>query len=115
MDILMYVLIGLMIVWVAFQAISGRKKNKQRQELLNSMGPGTKIVTIGGIYGEIRNITADNKIVVNVGPADKENLVVFDKQSIRNVISGFAANAVSPSSAPAEEKKEESKEEKKSE
>ncbi|MDR3263306.1 MAG: preprotein translocase subunit YajC [Clostridiales bacterium] len=100
----LYVMIGLLVLMFGFQFISGRKKNKKRQELLNSIGPGAKILTIGGMYGEIKNITADNKIVVNVGTYDRETLITLDRQSIRTVVEGFAASTVQ---APVEEVKEE--------
>jgi preprotein translocase YajC subunit len=87
-------MIGVIVVMFGFQIISGRKKNKQREELLNSMGPGTKVLTAGGMYGTIRSVLPEGKVVLDVGTPEAETLIVLSKQGIRNIDSGYAANAV---------------------
>ncbi|MDR1940406.1 MAG: preprotein translocase subunit YajC [Clostridiales bacterium] len=96
----MLIFLGVLIVgMLVFNVVSGKKKAKQRQELLNSMGVGTKILTIGGMYGTIVGVTSDNKLIVNVGTDESETLIVFDKQSIRTTVSGYAANAAATAEA----------------
>ncbi|MDR2047598.1 MAG: preprotein translocase subunit YajC [Clostridiales bacterium] len=114
MDIIMYVMIGVIVLMFGFQFISGRKKNKQREALLNSIGPGTKILTVGGFYGTVRGVTTENKVIVDLGTPESETLVVLSRQGIRNIESNYAANAVgTPSVAPAAEpKKEDGKDDK---
>ncbi|MDR3293249.1 MAG: preprotein translocase subunit YajC [Clostridiales bacterium] len=108
----MYAIFGVLIVgMIAFQFISNKKKTKQRQELLNSMGVGSKIMTIGGMYGEIIGTTSDNRFILNVGLGDQKTVIVIDKQSIRNVVQP-AFNTTAPTTATVEttvEKNEESK------
>ena len=104
-------LAGLAVLFI-FQFVSGRKKNKQRQDLLNSLGVGTRVLTIGGMYGEVSGITPDNKLIVNVGTQESQTLIVLDRQSVRNLVDGYAANAVPQNTvkpAPAAVKNEEIK------
>jgi preprotein translocase YajC subunit len=108
MDWMMYAMIGVIVVMFGFQMISGRKKNKKREELLNSMGPGTRILTAGGMYGTIRGVLPEGKLVIDVGTPERETLIVLNRQGIRNIESGYAANMTVKK--PEEEKKEEVKE-----
>ena len=63
--ILMWVVIGL-IFW--FFIMRPQKKRQQEiQNFRNSIAIGTKVVTSGGIYGEVRAIEeADNILVIEV-------------------------------------------------
>lgn len=40
-----------------------RKRQKDHQELLDSINRGDKVITIGGIYGEVENITEDSVVI----------------------------------------------------
>ena len=64
--IILIVLFGLMM-W--FMQRNQKKAANKRQEQLNSMAPGSEIVTIGGICGKIVK-TKDESIIIAVG-ADK--------------------------------------------
>ncbi|MCR4442060.1 MAG: preprotein translocase subunit YajC [Peptococcaceae bacterium] len=44
-----------------------QKQKKQRQELLNNLEKGDKIVTIGGIHGTITSLT-DETMVLEIAP-----------------------------------------------
>jgi preprotein translocase subunit YajC len=99
----MLIFLGVLLVGMfAFNIVSNKKKNKQRQDTLNQIGVGTKILTIGGMYGKVVEISSDNKLVVDVGNGAKETLIVFDRQSVRTVVSGYAANAGSQTPAAGE-------------
>ena len=39
-----------------------KKQQKQRQVLLNSLKKGQKVLTVGGIYGEIVSLTVSEKV-----------------------------------------------------
>lgn len=40
-----------------------KKQQKQRQVLLNSLKKGQKVLTVGGIYGEIVSLTEDTLVL----------------------------------------------------
>lgn len=77
--VLVVAIIG-MFVW---QSISGRKKQKEAQDMVNSLKIGDRIKTIGGVCGflvEINN--EENTIVIETGTADKKSYIKFDKGAI---------------------------------
>lgn len=51
-----------------------RKKDKQIQEMRNSIKEGDEILTIGGIYGKVLNVKED-ALTIEVG-ADKTKLKI---------------------------------------
>lgn len=60
-----------------------KKQQKERANLLGSLKKGQKIVTIGGIYGEIVELD-DEKVKVQV--SEKVELI-FARSAIANVLS----------------------------
>lgn len=46
-----------------FMSRSQKKQQKQRQDLLNSMDVGSKVVTIGGLHGVISEINTEKSTV----------------------------------------------------
>lgn len=58
-----------------------QKKNKERNQLLTSVGKGDRIVTIGGIHGEI--LKAEEKTLI-VKIADKVT-VELDRASVASI------------------------------
>ena len=59
-----------------------RKKDKQVKQMLDSLKPGDRVTTIGGIYGTIMGIK-DDTITLAVGAARTE--MVFARWAIRGV------------------------------
>jgi len=47
-----------------------RKKQKEHQKMLESLGAGDEVITAGGIYGEITN-KKDDRFVVRIGDSTK--------------------------------------------
>ncbi|WEG73439.1 preprotein translocase subunit YajC [Vagococcus intermedius] len=47
-----------------FMTRSQKKQQKQRQELLNSMDVGSKVVTIGGLHGVVSEINTEKSTVI---------------------------------------------------
>ncbi|MEA3409536.1 MAG: preprotein translocase subunit YajC, partial [Candidatus Eisenbacteria bacterium] len=47
------------------------KRRKERQSMIDSLARGDKVVTIGGLYGEVQDVH-DDKIVIRIA----ENLKV---------------------------------------
>ncbi len=60
--IAMWVLIGV-IFWF-FIMRPQRKRQKEIQDFRNSIAVGSKVVTAGGIYGEVRSVDDANGVLV---------------------------------------------------
>lgn len=76
--ILLMVVIFYFLLWRA-----QKKQQKERASLLGSLKKGQKIVTIGGIYGEIVELD-DEKVKVQV--SEKVELT-FARTAVANVLS----------------------------
>ena len=76
-------MILIFVVFWFFLIRPQRKKDKEAQEMLNSLKVGDRVCTIGGIYGTITNIRDENTVTLAVGPQDVP--VVFARWAIRNV------------------------------
>lgn len=108
--IIMIVLIAAIIGLFIWQTISGKKKQKEAQNMVNSLKKGDKVKTIGGICGYVVEINdAENTFVLETGTADKKSYVKFDKGAIYQTApaTSEAEAAVAPEKPQAEEKKEE--------
>lgn len=79
MGVILLAIIGL-FVW---QTISGKKKQKEAQEQINSLKIGDKIKTIGGVCGYLVQINDDeNTFILETGLGDDKCYIKFDKQAI---------------------------------
>ena len=65
-----------------FTSRSNKKRQKQYQSMLESIKPGSRVRTIGGIYGTVTSVK-DDVVFVSVGP-DKARLV-FAKSAIASI------------------------------
>ena len=102
MGVLVVAIIGL-FVW---QTISGKKKQKQAQEMVNTLKIGDRVKTIGGICGFVAQINdAENTFVLETGLEGNKSFIKFDKGAIYQTAPA-QGNAVA---APAEEVKAEEK------
>lgn len=80
---------GSMIIWVVviagmmfFMTRNQKKQQKQRQEQLNSMQVGSKVITIGGLHGVISEVDEAAGTVT----LDCEGIfLVFNKAAISTV------------------------------
>jgi preprotein translocase subunit YajC len=74
---------AIMAVMVYFMIIRPQQKQqKERQELLDSLKKGDRVVTIGGIYGELTNLKED---YVTLKIADKVEVQIA-RSGIGNVV-----------------------------
>lgn len=81
----MLILLGLMVLMMAFTFRGQKKQQEQRLAMLNAMKPGDKVVTIGGLYGVIDSIDTE----VNTVVLDIEGIyLTFERAAIRTVVSG---------------------------
>ena len=77
------VIIVAMIGLLIWQTISGKKKQKEAQEMLNQLKKGDRVKTIGGVCGFVVEINdAENTFVLETGTEDKKSYVKFDKGAI---------------------------------
>ncbi len=101
-QIIMYVVIGVVLVLMIVMTIIPQKKRKKEQEnMMNSLGVGTKVMTIGRMVGKITQINSDNTVIINVGTESSPTLIVVDKQAIGLVLENVAQPAPAQA-APAE-------------
>lgn len=105
--IIMIVLVVAVIALFVWQTISGKKKQKEAQNMVNALKKGDKVKTIGGICGYVVEINdAENTFVLETGTDIEKSYVKFDKGAIYQTA---PANAGTTVTEPTEEKKEEEK------
>ncbi len=75
------ILVAIVVMFI-FSSRSQKKRQKQYQDMLNDIKPGSRIRTIGGIYGTVTSVK-DDVVIASVGP-DKVRLV-FTKQAIASI------------------------------
>ena len=84
-----WILIGGMIVLFGvmfFFSNKRRKKEEQaRQEKMEALVPGAKILTIGGIMGEIVE-THEAYIVIATGTQENKSYITLDKRGISGLL-----------------------------
>ncbi len=107
MIVIVVAIIGL-FVW---QTISGKKKQKEAQNMVNTLKIGDRVKTIGGICGFVAQINDDeNTFVLETGLEGNKSYVKFDKGAIYQTAPAQGSAVVAETKA--EEKKEEKAEEK---
>ena len=81
----MIIMLVALIALFVFSSASNKKKQKQYKDMLDSIKPGARVRTIGGIYGTVTSVK-DDVVFVSVGP-DKVRLV-FTRQAIASIEDG---------------------------
>ena len=76
------ILIVVVVVMMVVSSRSNKKRQKQYESMLAEIKPGTRVRTIGGIYGTVTKVQ-DDVVIVSVGP-DKAS-IEFTKQAIANI------------------------------
>ena len=106
--IMIVVVVLLLVALIVLPMITNKKRQKQVQELHNSIAVGDTVKTVGGIVGKIVAINdvnaVDKEFVLETGLDGSKSTMVFDFNAIYQVMSKAAK--------PAEAKKEEKAEEK---
>ena len=106
-----YIIMGVLIVAIiglfVWQTISGKKKQKEAQNMVNSLKIGDRVKTIGGICGFVAQINdSENTFVLETGTDEHKSYVKFDKGAI------YQTAPAQGNAAPVASKKEEKVEEK---
>lgn len=100
-DWLNYVLIGVIIVFMVLMFIlPNRKSKKQEKEKQESLKVGAWVTTIGGIVGEVTEVT-DAGFVLITGSGENKTTMRFIRQALYQVA---AKPPVDESGNPTEEK-----------
>lgn len=103
--IMVVIVVLLLVALIVFPMITNKKRQKQVQELHNSIAVGDTVKTVGGIVGKIVAINdvnaVDKEFVLETGLDGSKSTMVFDFNAIYQVMS--------KSGKPAEAKKEEVK------
>lgn len=78
------VIIVILVAFFVWSFISQRKKQKAFNETVNSIKPGNKVKTIGGIVGEVVEVNdAEGTFVLKTGDSEGNcSYMKFDKQAI---------------------------------
>ncbi len=96
----MYVVIGVVLVlMIVLTIVPQKKRQKEQQNMMNSLCVGTKLMTVGGIVGKITQVNADNTLIVNVGTESNPTLIVIDKKAVGYVLEKVAAPATEETKA----------------
>ena len=69
-----------------------KKEEKKRQALIASMKPGHKVVTIGGVHGEVTAV-GETTVDVKVGQGDNSVVMTFNKAAVSTNLTALAASA----------------------
>lgn len=81
----MLLMLAALVAMLVFTSMGNKKKQKQYKDMLDSLKPGSRVRTIGGIYGTVTSVK-DDVVFVSVGP-DKVRLV-FTRQAIASIEDG---------------------------
>ncbi len=78
------VIIVLLIVWMVLSNKKRKKQEQDAQNLINAVGPGNKVKTIGGICGIVVEVdNEENTFVLETGSETAgKSYIKFDKQAI---------------------------------
>ena len=70
----------LMVGVIVLMIVPQRKRNKQMKEMLDSIKPGTRIRTIGGIYGTVTVVKEDLVTIVLSSYLQRAQLQLLSRQ-----------------------------------
>lgn len=127
MWIILGAIIVLFIVWMVFSSKKRKKQEQDAQNLINAVGPGNKVKTIGGICGIVVEVDKEeNTFILETGSETTgKSYIKFDKQAIyqtdavvepeksssepeQSAESSLSAAEEAPATEPAESEKAES-------
>lgn len=77
------IIIALLVAFFVWSYVSQKKKQKQFNETVSAVKPGSKVKTIGGVVGEVVEVNdADDTFVLKTGSEGNYSYMRFDKQAI---------------------------------
>ena len=104
--VLLVAIVG-MFIW---SSISNKKKQKEAQNMVNSLKVGDRVKTIGGVCGFVAEINdKENTFVLRTGMDGKESFVKFDKGAIYQTAPANGNANPEPKAEPTKEEKKTAK------
>tara|TARA_B100001123_G_C15139483_1_gene958891 strand:+ start:127 stop:450 length:324 start_codon:yes stop_codon:yes gene_type:complete len=85
-SLLMPMLFFALAMWFLFIAPQ-QKQKKEKEKMINALGSGDKIVTIGGFYGIVQSVKED-RVVVKIAEGTKVEIEKSAVQTVANKDSG---------------------------
>lgn len=82
MGSLVFAIVAMILIFYFFLIRPQKKQEKETKKMLDALKKGDKIVTIGGIYGTIFNVT-ESTVVIKV---DDNTKIEFSKTAVSRVI-----------------------------
>ena len=82
MGSLVFTIAAMILIFYFFLIRPQKKQEKETKKMLDALKKGDKIVTIGGIYGTIFNVT-ESTVVIKV---DDNTKIEFSKTAVSRVI-----------------------------
>ena len=82
MGYLVFTIVAMILIFYFFLIRPQKKQEKETKKMLDALKKGDKIVTIGGIYGTIFNVT-ESTVVIKV---DDNTKIEFSKTAVSRVI-----------------------------
>ena len=82
MGSLVFTIVAMILIFYFFLIRPQKKQEKETKKMLDALKKGDKIVTIGGIYGTIFNVT-ESTVVIKV---DDNTKIEFSKTAVSRVI-----------------------------
>ena len=83
------VLIGMVVVMLVLPSISNRKKAKEYNDMINAIGVGDTVRTVGGIIGRIVKVSEKDgykTFILETGAKNSKTTMEFDMASIYTVL-----------------------------
>lgn len=93
------ILLGLVIVMLIVPSISNKKRAKEYNEMVNAIGVGDTVRTVGGIIGRVTKINDKDgykTFILETGAKNTKSTMEFDIASIYTVINSKNKPAVAP-------------------
>lgn len=81
--ILIAIILILMVVFFVVSSRKNKKKQKEYEDELAAISEGTKVRTIGGICGIVREVCSDNTLIIETGSEfTGKSFIKMDRMSI---------------------------------
>jgi preprotein translocase subunit YajC len=83
-------LVPILLIGVAYFVVMGhlrKKQQRKREDELGGLKKNARIMTIGGIYGTVVQVTDDNKVVVKIDETTNTRMTIA-RSAVRNVLTG---------------------------
>lgn len=87
----LFIILGVFVLMIVMQSMSGRKAKKQRAEMLSSLKRHDRVQTIGGLIGSVAEVR-DDEVVLKIDEATNTKVRVV-RSAIQSVLRGSASPA----------------------